>query len=85
MIISRMQENERLQLIPDLQNVHDLYAVKICRMNGEQVGFLNADISVEIRARILAGSPIDVKVMQITNNPKQVLIALQKYSRRIIR
>jgi len=38
-IISDCYEGEVLQLIPEPDNRHDDYAIKVCRKNGEQLGY----------------------------------------------
>jgi hypothetical protein len=39
-IIRRCRVGEPVQLIPDLDNQHDMLAVKVCRQSGEQIGYL---------------------------------------------
>ena len=41
-IIGRCRVGERLFLIPEPANPYDPEAVKVCRQNGEQVGYLEA-------------------------------------------
>lgn len=42
-IISRCRVGEELDLIPEPDNPFDSSAVKICRKNGEQIGYWQAD------------------------------------------
>jgi len=47
-IIRRCQPSETLLLHHDEQNPHDPNAVRVCRHNGDQVGFLNAELAEEV-------------------------------------
>lgn len=42
-IIGRCHDGEELMLVPEPTNSHDPNAVKICRRNGEQLGYWQAD------------------------------------------
>jgi hypothetical protein len=42
-IIRRCREGEEVQLVPEPTNRYDANAVKICRLNGEQLGYWQAD------------------------------------------
>ena len=42
-IISNCRKDEELVLVPEPDNHHDPGAVKVCRKNGEQIGYLPAD------------------------------------------
>ena len=44
-IVARCSEGERLQLVRDPNNRHDNGAIKVVRLNGEQVGFVPAQVS----------------------------------------
>ena|ERR1035441_9177923 len=44
-IVARCSEGERLTLLRDPNNPHDSGAIKVMRLNGEQLGFLSADVS----------------------------------------
>jgi hypothetical protein len=82
-IIGKLKNGERLLLIPDELNQFDREAVKVVRLNGEQIGFLNADLAIEIKSRLKAGSRVDARVVSITGEiPKGVNIELVKYSRK---
>lgn len=42
-IIRRCQEGETIKLVRDPDNKYDPNAIKVCRMNGELIGFLSRD------------------------------------------
>ncbi len=84
-IIGKLKLGEDLILERDTENKFDDAAVKVCRVGGEQIGFLDMDIAVEINARLKEGSRVDAKVTSINyiGKFKEVEIQLQKHSRRI--
>ncbi len=83
-IIQKVKPGEPLVLFPDERNKFDRAAVKVCRANGEQLGFLDMDLAVEIYARLKDGARVDARVIFIhqEDTHKEVEIELQKYSRR---
>jgi hypothetical protein len=44
----------------------DKNAVKVCRKNGEQIGWLNQILAAEIAPRLDKNSPVDARLMDIT-------------------
>lgn len=84
-IIKNTKEGELLMLVPDELNRFDNSAIKIVRLNGEQIGFLDMDISVEIKSRLLNQSPIEAKILKISKEKGnfEVEITLQRYSRKM--
>jgi hypothetical protein len=47
-ILGRCAGGEFLRLDPEPDNPHDRNAVKICRLNGEQIGYVPAEHAAEI-------------------------------------
>jgi hypothetical protein len=64
-IIKRCKVGERLKLIhhpiPQDEN-----AVKICRLNGQQLGHLSADIAIEISGLLDRRTRIDAEISEVT-------------------
>lgn len=83
-IIKRTKEGERLMLIPDELNKYDRDAVKVVRLSGEQIGFLDTDLALEIKARLNQRLRVDAKIKRISDERGilEVWIELVKYSRK---
>lgn len=83
-IIAQTKVGEMLMLIPDPTNRFDPDAVKVVRLNGEQIGFLDMDTAVEIKSRLERGSLVESRIVSIQGSKEkpEVLIEVQKYSRR---
>ncbi len=84
-IIQKVKPGDELLLQPDEQNRFDDAAIKVCRINGDQLGFLDTDLAIEIYARLREGSRVDAHVVSVVDHGgyKGVTIELQKYSRRV--
>jgi tetratricopeptide (TPR) repeat protein len=52
-IIRKCSVGERLMLVPDLDNKHDKNAVKVCRANNEQIGYLKAELAPDISSLLV--------------------------------
>lgn len=83
-IIRKCKIGEKLMLIPDELNKFDRDAIKVVRLNGEQIGFLNTDLALEIKARLQQRLRVDVSIKSITEEKgiREVDIEMIKYSRR---
>jgi hypothetical protein len=44
-VISKCVPGEELNLVPEPDNPHDPNAVKVCRMNGEKLGYLSSEFA----------------------------------------
>ncbi|KXX67256.1 HIRAN domain-containing protein [Flammeovirga sp. SJP92] len=84
-IIKKSKEGELLMLIPDELNRFDSSAIKVVKLNDEQIGFLDMDISVEIKSRLKSQSLVEAKILKIYKEKDnfEVEIALQRYSRKL--
>ncbi|NLR92556.1 MULTISPECIES: HIRAN domain-containing protein [Flammeovirga] len=84
-ILKATKEGELLMLIPDELNRYDNAAIKIMRLNGKQIGFLDMDASLEIKSRLINRSPVEAKVSKIyeKGGVLECDIELQRYSRKI--
>lgn len=83
-IISRSFEGEKVMLVPDELNPFDPDAVKVVRLNGEQIGFLNTDLAMEIKSRLMRRLFVEASIKQIQEEKgiRQVILELTKYSRK---
>ncbi|NME72180.1 HIRAN domain-containing protein [Flammeovirga aprica] len=84
-IIKNTKEGELLMLLPDELNRFDSSAIKVVRLNDEQIGFLDMDISVEVKSRLKSQSLVEAKILKIYKEKDnfEVEIALQRYSRKL--
>jgi HIRAN domain len=83
-VIRLLKVGETLQLQADTSNKFDPFALKVTRLNGQQIGFINADLAVELHGRLQAGNRMDCKVSNLFDETgvKQVLMEIQRYSRK---
>lgn len=51
-IIRWCQEGEKIKLVRDPSNRYDPDAVKVCRITGEQIGFLSRDDNFHLRKNL---------------------------------
>ena len=65
-IIRRCRVGEFLDLIPEPDNPYDESAVKVCRMTGEQLGYLAAGIAAQLHGQIARGRHIDAEISSLT-------------------
>ena len=89
-IIERCRWGERLQLVREPENPYSPTgnATKVCRRNGEQIGYLPHDIAEEIAPRLDKGSKCDVVIGSIVSGGGGILrkptlgvrIKITKYS-----
>lgn len=70
-IIRNCRPGEQLELIHDKNNRFDLNAMKVCRKNGQQVGFLNAELAEEVVASLAQGYRYIAFVSNITGGGKR--------------
>jgi hypothetical protein len=84
-IIKKTKVGEKIMLLPDELNKFDKDAIKVVRLNGEQIGFLNTDLAIEIKARLLQRLRVDAIIKEINddNGMKEVVLELVKYSRKV--
>ncbi|MDR7520903.1 MAG: single-stranded-DNA-specific exonuclease RecJ [Armatimonadota bacterium] len=54
-ILPRVQPGERLRLVRDPTNPHDPHAVRVCRRDGGQLGFLRAPLAARLAPAMDAG------------------------------
>lgn len=48
-VIAACKKGEELQLIPVLESQYDVEALRVCRANGEQLGYLEASCAAVVR------------------------------------
>jgi hypothetical protein len=83
-IIAKCRAGDKLLLIPEPNNPKDSYAVMVCRLSGEQIGYINADLAMDVGARLNSGVRVDAEIIFIEkiHNLLEVRIRLSKYRRR---
>ncbi len=82
-IVSKMKTGEKLLLIPEPNNPYDKDAIQLVRVTGELVGYLEMDLALEIKSRLLRKTLVEASVTNIyrdKQNVLQVTIELQRYS-----
>jgi hypothetical protein len=65
-IISRCSVDERLTLQREPDDPQDIFAVKVCRTNGDQLGFLPPDRAAEIAAVMDGGGSVYAEISSLT-------------------
>ena len=65
-IVSRCEVGEPLQLMREPDNPKDSNAVKVCRLSGEQLGYLNRELAAEISCRIDSGEHYQATISDLT-------------------
>lgn len=80
-IISDCKIGENLILMPEPDNQHDENAVKVCRANGLQIGYLNSIFAYEVKQIMEKyNSRVDAIITDITGGEiSGVNILIQKY------
>lgn len=58
--ISRCHVGDPLQLIPEPTNAYDKFAVKVCRGDGEQIGYIKKERSRQMARDLASGARYDV-------------------------
>ena len=83
-LIEDAKVGDFLMLVPQATNMHDSDAVRVFRLNGDQLGFLNTDLAMEINSRLSKKVKVEAKITAISGegNEKEVHIEIQKYSRK---
>ncbi len=65
-IIAKCQPGEAVKLVRDEDNEHDKNAVKVCRKNGQQIGFLGRDVAANIAPMMDDGAYVAAEISNIT-------------------
>lgn len=50
-ILRKCSVGESLMLVPEPDNPHDTNAIRLCRQNGQQLGYVNRDLAAEIASK----------------------------------
>lgn len=65
-VLRQCYRHERLDLIHDKNNPHDSNAIKVCRRNGQQLGFIKRDIAEELATKIQQGTKCFAMLSKVT-------------------
>ncbi|MFY7788559.1 MAG: HIRAN domain-containing protein [Thermoflexibacteraceae bacterium] len=82
-IITKMKVGEKLLLIPEPTNPYDKDAIQLVRVTGELVGYLEMDLALEIKSRLLRKTLVEATVSNIyrdKQNILQITAEIQRYS-----
>lgn len=81
-IIKRCSVGELLELIREPKNEHDPNALKICRQNGEQLGYIGAEQAEELAPLMDSGKRVTATISDLTggvgNESRGVNILISK-------
>jgi hypothetical protein len=64
-IIRRCRAGDVLRFVPEPDNPHDQYAIKVCRDNGDQLGYLDAGNAMRVTGELSIGWTYRVTVDEI--------------------
>lgn len=68
-VVARLQMGDRVWLEQELDNPYDSNAVKVCRSNGEQIGYLNRHLAAILSPYFSAyGHPVRGRVSLLTGS-----------------
>ncbi|WP_027001298.1 HIRAN domain-containing protein [Hugenholtzia roseola] len=84
-IIAKCKKGDKLLLLPDPLNRYDKDAIKITTLRDEIIGYLDADLALEVRRRLEEGLLVKASICQIYKNKEgllQVEVELVKYSKK---
>lgn len=86
-LIANAKTGDLLMLVPEVSNLFDEDAVQVFRLNGDQIGFLNTDLAMEVKSRLRKKIKVEARITAISGegNNKEVHIEIQKYSRKLKR
>jgi MFS superfamily sulfate permease-like transporter len=65
-ILKRCRDGEKLDLVRDPKNPYDENAIRVCRKNGEQLGFISAETAEQLARKIDSGMKIEAEIANIT-------------------
>ena len=66
-VVAQLQEGEQVFLVRDPNNTFDPNAIKVIRVNGQQIGFLDRNLAARLSARLDEyGQPVQAYVSSIT-------------------
>ena len=66
-VVAQLQEGEQVFLVRDPNNTFDHNAIKVVRLNGQQVGFLDRNLAARVSTRLDDyGQPVQAYVSSIT-------------------
>ena len=65
-VIKKCRVGEHLDLLHDRKNRYDKNAIKVCRTNGSQLGFLDSDLAGDIAEETKAGYFFTAYVSSLT-------------------
>lgn len=65
-ILKRCRVGEKITLVRDTGNLHDKNAIKICRLSGEQLGWLSRELASQIGPSMDEGNSAEAEILNLT-------------------
>jgi hypothetical protein len=75
-LLARCKVSERVQFVPEPTNRHDRNAVKVCRMSGDQLGYLRRELAEEIKGDLDRGVIVKANATVFFDDVRQQINAL---------
>ena len=70
--MSRCQEDESVELVLKKDSQSDLYAIEVCRRNGDQLGYLEPSCAVVVKEKLRRGRKISAVATRIHNSSAEI-------------
>jgi len=65
-VIRDCREGERLLLLREPRNPYDSNAIKVCRLSGDQIGYISSDVAERMADEMDAGKRFSARIENIT-------------------
>lgn len=69
-ILSSVRKGQEMDLVREPDNQHDANAIRVCTMDGRQVGYIARDIAERLAKQIDSGDTIKAFVERVTGGSK---------------
>lgn len=69
-IIADCDDGEDLLLVREPDNSYDPNAIKVCRLSGEQIGYISSDVAATMADEMDGGKRFSAKISEVTGGVK---------------
>jgi hypothetical protein len=69
-VIRNCSEGERLLLVREPQNPYDPNAIKVCRLSGDQIGYISSDIAERMADEMDTGKRFSARIEDMTGGTR---------------
>jgi len=69
-IVRGCSVGEALRLVREPENPHDPNAIRVCTRDGDQIGFLAADVAARLAPRLDAGAAAKAEIIALTGGTR---------------